>query len=233
MYSITKALLVGRTKVNSELVVSLSSDSGKQVTANYEWFRSSVYDGVYTKIVGESGPTYTITFNDSYIKCLVTGTGEFSGQVFTNTVVVDSRSTPVESLESISKISTVGSGLNLSPMVSEVSGTSNIVSDIARINQSIHIILSTAKKEVPMIPELGSNIHLMIFEGVTGSLLDMIRLEVESALISQEPRINIIEVLVDYDGDHTIPVTVKYSIKNTNIKSSYIYNVNLDDGRSY
>lgn len=85
------------------------------------------------------------------------------------------------------------------------------------------------KGEVPMIPNLGRDLaDLLLFEGVTDPLLDLIKIEVVSAITSQEPRVNLTDVTVDYDGDHTISVRVNYNIKNTNIKSSYIYNVGKD-----
>lgn len=129
-----------------------------------------------------------------------------------------------------SELSIIGSGLSYAEPISKVSGSSNIVYDLARINQSIKLILSTAPGEVPMIPTLGCRIHEMLFEGATQSLLDQIRLEVEKSLGEQEPRIRITKVDTTYDDNHTISVAIGYVVKNTNVQSKYIHNVVLNEG---
>lgn len=230
MPEITNAMLIGNNKIDSVLSVALASDSIEPITAEYHWYRSSIYDGIYEEIPGESLNKYTIKFGDVYIKCLVIGTGSYTNQIYTNIVVVDVTNYSSSSSNSIAKISSVGNGLSYFSTISTVSGMSNIVADVARINQSIQIILSTAKGEVPMIPELGCDLHIMLFEGVTDTQLDLIKLEAQTAIISQEPRINLMSVNVDYDGDHTVSIRVEYNIKNTNIKSSYIYNADTEGG---
>ena len=123
------------------------------------------------------------------------------------------------------KIATVGSGLALRNVLQTNQEGSLIVSDVDRVSQSIFIILSTSLSEIPMLPMLGSNLPYSLFKEATEQTMEQIRQEIQTALATQEPRIKVYEVTTYYDLDHTIYCTINYLITNTNIKSSYIYNI--------
>jgi len=227
---ITNAYITGSNSVGSKVSVSLLSDSYfENATATYQWYRSSVYDGYYEEIIGATSKDYVITINDRYLKCFVQGTGNFSeSSMFTNILVVNQLQIDnnTDNISTRTRLANIGNGLSLDNVVSQVSGSSVVVSDVSRINQSIKLILSTARGEVPMIPNFGTDLPRMLYDGVDDNLVDMMKLEIESSLLEQEPRIDLISVDEEYDEDHTVSFAVNYKIKNTNIQSTYIYKPN-------
>lgn len=226
MSLIENAYIIGDNKVGSTVSVVAFSNSSEEVTAHYQWYRSSIYDGKYSKIIGIEGNQYRISPSDKYIKCLVVGYDNFENTVETNILVVDQSGYSASKDDyTNSKLSMIGNGLYYDKLVSDVSGQGNIVSDIKRINQSIMLILSMALGEVPMLPDLGTNIHKMIFNGATPENNELIRVEVENRLREQEPRIDLLSVEANYDDEHSVNIIVNYQVKNTNIKSRYIHNI--------
>ena len=218
---VNEAYIIGSNSVGSEVEVSVLYPEGATIT--YQWLRSSIYNGNYENISGATNKTYIISSSDNYIRCQATVNGT---PMYSNILVVGQNegASSAASSGANSTISNIGCGLKYSQLVSKVSGTSNIVYDLSRINQSIYIILNTALGEVPMIPTLGCRIHEMIFNLATDENVEEIRLEVETALMNQEPRINVISVDAEYDENHMVRIIVDYIVKNTNIRSQYIYN---------
>ena len=216
---INEAYIIGSNSVGSEVQASVLYPEGATIT--YQWLRSSIYNGNYEDISGAIYETYIIGMSDNYIRCRVTVNGT---AMYTNILVVSQNPGASDSVSSTQTISNIGCGLKYSQLISKVSGASNIVADLTRINQSIYIILNTALGEVPMIPTLGCRIHEMIYNLATDENIEEIRLEVETALTNQEPRINVVNVASEYDENHTVRIIVDYIVKNTNIRSQYIYN---------
>lgn len=233
---IMNAYITGNNKVGSELsVIIVPTNISNEY--QYKWYRSLVYDGDYEEIIGFNEPTYIIGLNDRYLSCQVTLGDE---SVITNIFCVDQLSNQENTSNLLNDTQiNVGNGLNFNSIVSKISGASSIVSNVARINQSIQLILGTAHGEVPMMPSFGSYLHQYIFELTTDDTLSMLEEEVKSCLGEQEPRITVLEVTATYDdtttnlskdlSDHTVYITIEYSIVGTNVMSSYIYQIDPDD----
>lgn len=123
------------------------------------------------------------------------------------------------------KLPTIGSGINLDNPVSRVSGLSNTSTNISRVNQSLKMILSIAKGEYPMIPNLGSRLYLAQFRTIYNETdLESIRQDLLEDIQTQEPRINVLSIEIDFDYIDTLRVRIEYNIKNTNISGNLIYN---------
>lgn len=224
--AIKRVYVIGSNKIGSKISASILLPYSSNDSVSYQWYKCSIYDGNYEPIIGQVFKDYIIKISDSYLKCIVTLNG-FNYE--SNIVVVDQLSaSEIESNRINIKLSNIGRGLSYQNPVSEVSGASNIAYDILRINQSINMILAISLKEVPMLPELGSDLYKRLFNNVTDEELELIRLEVMNILEQQEPRIILIDVEVVYDEVHTVRVIVNYIIRNTNIKSQYIFNQVLD-----
>ena len=69
------------------------------------------------------------------------------------------------------------------------------------IQQSILIILSTAKGERVMRPDFGCGIHDLVFDPNDATTAASIRVEVNSALVTWEPRIEVLDVTVTTDSN--------------------------------
>ena len=93
------------------------------------------------------------------------------------------------------------------------------------IEQSVWIILKTAKGERRMRPEFGCSINDFVYAPNNASTSGLITQTVEEALGWWEPRIEVIEVDVRPDSRDTslLLVDIKYRVKATNDERSLVY----------
>ena len=92
----------------------------------------------------------------------------------------------------------IGSGFAL-PLRSSVQGGIQLSADEPNIEESIVIILRTSLGERVYRPNFGSRLSELVFEPLNIQTLLLIRLYVEEAIETWEPRINLIEVRTDPD----------------------------------
>lgn len=93
------------------------------------------------------------------------------------------------------------------------------------IQQSILIILSTAKGERPMRPDFGCGIHDLVFAAVSTQLAAQIDTTVRDALRTYEARIVVKAVTVRTDrlADGRLDVVVDYEVRATNQPGNFVY----------
>ena len=93
------------------------------------------------------------------------------------------------------------------------------------IEESIRIILSTAKGERRMRPNFGCGIHDLIFAPNSAATWSQIAHHVEQALGWWEPRIEIMEVDVHPDITDTsrLLINIKYKVKDTTSERNLVY----------
>jgi phage baseplate assembly protein W len=93
------------------------------------------------------------------------------------------------------------------------------------IQQSIAIILGTAKGERVMRPDFGCGIHDLVFAAVTARLVGEIETTVRAALRTYEARIEVQRVEVDAGGlaFGRLDVIVDYEVRATNQPGNYVY----------
>jgi phage baseplate assembly protein W len=93
------------------------------------------------------------------------------------------------------------------------------------IEESIHIILSTAKGERRMRPNFGCGIHDLVFAPNNSATWSSIAHHVEEALGWWEPRIEVtdIEVRPDLVDSSRLLINIKYKIGVTNDERNLVY----------
>lgn len=93
------------------------------------------------------------------------------------------------------------------------------------IQQSILIILGTAKGERPMRPDFGCGIHDLVFAAVSTQLAAQIDTTVRDALRTYEARIVVKAVTVRTDrlADGRLDVVVDYEVRATNQPGNFVY----------
>lgn len=111
------------------------------------------------------------------------------------------------------------------PMGVDATGGVALVRRDREIEESIRIILATAKGERPMRPEFGCGIHDFVFAPADGSTAGQIAYEVRTALERWEPRIDIEVVAVSLDSatDGLLYVDVQYTHRGTNDKRNLVF----------
>ena len=107
-------------------------------------------------------------------------------------------------------------------------GTPIIVRDEDAIVQSIKAILSTYPGERHMQPLFGSRVREYLFGQLDIGTLDLIELEIETALLRWEPRISVGSVDIETDPDRNI---IKFYVSYTLIRSgrtlTFVGSVNI------
>ncbi len=93
------------------------------------------------------------------------------------------------------------------------------------IEESIRIILGTAKGERRMRPNFGSDIHNLIFAPNNATTWGLAAHYVEEALGWWEPRIEVTEIEPNSDPEDTsrLLINIKYRIKATNDARNITY----------
>lgn len=92
-----------------------------------------------------------------------------------------------------------------------------------RIEESVFLILETARGERVMLPEFGCGIHDLTFSsntpGVRAGVVDAVR----SALVKYEPRIDVLDVDTEAQGDNLLLIRVSYRIRANNAVGNLVY----------
>ncbi len=102
------------------------------------------------------------------------------------------------------------------------------------IEESIRIVLSTAKGERRMRPGFGCDVHNLIFAPNNASTWGLASHYVEEALGWWEPRIEVTEIDTHPDPKDTarLLINIKYRIKATNDARNLVYPFCLLPGRA-
>src|SRR5215218_1056511 len=92
------------------------------------------------------------------------------------------------------------------------------------VRQSIWIILGTAKGERIMRPDFGCGIYDMVFGVNSSTAASEAAEEVRDALVSFEPRIDVLDVEVAPGGDgEVLYVSIDYQVRATNTVFNLVY----------
>ncbi len=93
------------------------------------------------------------------------------------------------------------------------------------IQESIRVILGTAKGERVMRPDFGCEIHELAFSLNNSQTAALAAFHVREALAKWEQRIEVLEVNAyqDKNNDNRINIDIEYMIKTTNTKNNLVY----------
>src|SRR5262245_26174796 len=102
-----------------------------------------------------------------------------------------------------------------------------------RIEESIYLILSTAKGERVMLPEFGCGIHELVFAPNNSTTLSIVTHMVREALVEFEPRIDLMDVSVETASEqpNLLLIRVHYRIRATNAMGNLVYPFYITEGR--
>lgn len=111
------------------------------------------------------------------------------------------------------------------PLRTDRTGGIALVHDQREIEESIHLILATSPGERPMRPEFGCAVHDYVFAPADAATAGDIAYVVRVALNRWEPRIDLENVLVHFDGvdDGVLLIDVKYTIRGTNDPRNLVF----------
>lgn len=94
-----------------------------------------------------------------------------------------------------------------------------------RIEESIYLILSTSPGERVMLPEFGCGIHDLVFAPNNEGTLAMIVQNVRTALVTCEPRIDVLEVTAESapESPNLLLIRISYRIRANNTIGNLVY----------
>ena len=100
-----------------------------------------------------------------------------------------------------------------------------------RVEESIYLILSTAKGERVMMPDFGCGIHDLVFAANNPATQSLVVQSVRRALVAFEPRIDVLEVTADPSDDapNLLVIRVGYRIRSNNARGNLVYPFNLSE----
>lgn len=100
------------------------------------------------------------------------------------------------------------------------------------IREAIWIILGTAKGERVMLPDFGCGIHDLVFAPNSPGTRAQIADQVRKALVTYEPRIDILDVRVESDSyeQNKLLIRVDYRVRSTNASGNLVYPFFLTEG---
>jgi uncharacterized protein len=124
----------------------------------------------------------------------------------------------------------LGRGIS-SPLAADQHGALEHAAYEHSVQQSVWIILSTAKGERVMRPDFGCGIHELVFDTVTASTSGRVVSAVREALLRFEPRIDVRDVNVSPGGDgEVLLISVDYEVRATNNVFNLVYPFYLEVG---
>ena len=107
------------------------------------------------------------------------------------------------------------------------------VADEEDIQQSIRIILGTAKGERVMRPDFGCGIHNLVHGAINMATIAQIKRDVSDALRLYEARIDVLGVRVDSANlaNGRLDVEVDYKVRQTNQPGNCVFPFYFREGR--
>jgi phage baseplate assembly protein W len=102
-----------------------------------------------------------------------------------------------------------------------------------RIEESIFLILSTAKGERMMRPDFGCGIHDLVFAPNDATTLAVVTQMVRDALIAYEPRVDVLDISVENTPEqpNLLLIRVNYRIRANNALGNLVYPFFITEGQ--
>ncbi|TME35439.1 MAG: GPW/gp25 family protein [Chloroflexi bacterium] len=102
--------------------------------------------------------------------------------------------------------------------------------DEEKIEESIWLILSTARGERVMMPEFGCGLQELVFEPNSDLVRGAIAIEVQESLTQWEPRIDVVDVTVDAPEPNLMLIRVDYRVRSANTVHNLVYPFYINEG---
>ena len=94
-----------------------------------------------------------------------------------------------------------------------------------RVEESIYLILSTAKGERVMLPDFGCGIHELVFASNNSTTIALVVQQVREALVAYEPRIDVLDISAETAPDqlNLLLIRINYLIRANNARGNLVY----------
>ena len=101
-----------------------------------------------------------------------------------------------------------------------------------KVEESIYLILGTARGERPMLPDFGCGIHELVFEPNNSTTRGLVVNEVREALVRYEHRIDVLDIVAEPSGDldNLLLIRIDYRIRANNALANLVYPFYITEG---
>ena len=101
-----------------------------------------------------------------------------------------------------------------------------------RIEESIYLILSTAKGERVMLLDFGCGIHDLVFAPNNAATLSVVAQNVRQALVTYEPRIDVLDINVETTPEtpNLLLIRIDYRLRANNALGNLVYPFYINEG---
>lgn len=118
----------------------------------------------------------------------------------------------------------LGSGWKFPLQVTAAGGLARARYEL-RVEESIYLILSTAKGERVMLPDFGCGIHELVFAPNNSSTLSSVVAETRDALVRFEPRIDVLDIKAESapEQPNLLLIRIDYRIRANQALGNLVY----------
>jgi len=101
-----------------------------------------------------------------------------------------------------------------------------------RIEESIYLILSTARGERVMLPQFGCGTHDLVFAPNNATTLTVVVQTVRQALVAHEPRIDVLDITAESapEEPNLLLIRINYRIRANNALGNLVYPFYIGEG---
>jgi phage baseplate assembly protein W len=126
----------------------------------------------------------------------------------------------------------LGTGWSFPPTFDNSLDAVVMTSDVADIQNSLYILLSTTKGERVMEPDYGCNLNKMLFEPITTTFKNYMTQMIKNAILLYEARIDVRSITIDDTMQNAgkIIIILDYIVRTTNSRYNYVYPFYLNEG---
>ena len=126
----------------------------------------------------------------------------------------------------------LGTGWSFPPSFDNKRVEVAMLSDVADIESSLHILLTTRLGERVMQPDYGCDLDELMFESLSSTFQSFIKDLVKTAILYFEPRIKLDSVELDdsQTEEGVILIVVNYTVRTTNTRFNYVFPFYKNEG---
>jgi uncharacterized protein len=126
----------------------------------------------------------------------------------------------------------LGKGWSFPPTFSLESTTVNMEEKETDIEQSLHILLTTAVGERVMQPKYGCNMDTLLFEPLNTSVKTIMIDKIKTAILFFEPRIDAKKIDLNMQDELTgqLLVEIEYIVRATNSRFNFVFPYYITEG---
>ncbi len=118
----------------------------------------------------------------------------------------------------------LGMGMKFPPQVNPATGRFEVSAGEVSVRESVYLILMTAQSERPMRPEFGTNLMSYTFLDLNHTMLNMVIRSVKDQLVSQEPRIDDVNIVADTTSrPGAVLFDISYVVRETNVRDNLVF----------